>query len=153
MIPIYLAIFLSISLRFRSRRIRTRNFRHKAQRHPNRRRAHARFFSRSPLTLSSNEGGATTDTPHQEKQLLHFVNGTVPEGALCALMGPSGSGKSTLLDLLSGRKNYGRCEGRVLFKGSSIADQQVGGASKIDYLARFVQCARHKRETESRPQS
>lgn len=53
------------------------------------------------------------------------MHGVVPEGALCALMGPSGSGKSTLLDLLTGRKDYGRCEGEVLFNGSSIADQQV----------------------------
>lgn len=40
-------------------------------------------------------------------------------------MGPSGSGKSMLLDLLTGRKDLGRCDGEVLFRGRSIANQQV----------------------------
>lgn len=59
------------------------------------------------------------------KQLLRAMHGFVPEGALCALMGPSGGGKTTLLDLLTGRKDYGRCEGEVLFQGVSIGRQKV----------------------------
>ncbi|CAM9405066.1 unnamed protein product [Sphacelaria rigidula] len=57
-----------------------------------------------------------------EKQLLYSVDGAVPEGALCALMGPSGSGKasSTLLDLLTGRRAVGRCEGEIYFEGKNI---------------------------------
>ncbi|CAM9994142.1 unnamed protein product [Scytosiphon promiscuus] len=53
------------------------------------------------------------------------MHGSVPRGALCALMGPSGGGKTTLLDLLTGRKDYGRCEGDVLFEGVSIDRQKV----------------------------
>lgn len=71
----------------------------------------------------------------ESKQLLHSLDGMVPEGALCALMGPSGSGKSTLLDLLTGRKNYGSCEGTLLYKNTSVADQQVRRrSSETPYL-------------------
>lgn len=58
----------------------------------------------------------------------------VPEGALCALMGPSGSGKSTLLDLLTGRKDCGRCEGQILFKGSSIAVDKEAYIRQAGYM-------------------
>lgn len=37
------------------------------------------------------------------------------------IMGPSGSGKTTLMDLLAGRKNIGKMEGKV----SSIVRVQV----------------------------
>lgn len=62
------------------------------------------------------------------------MDGMVPEGALCALMGPSGSGKSTMLDLLTGRKDYGRCEGSILFKGTSIAVDQEAYISQAGYM-------------------
>eukprot|EP00903_Cladosiphon_okamuranus_P010126 g9589.t1 len=58
----------------------------------------------------------------------------IAEGALCALMGPSGSGKSTLLDLLTGRKDFGRCDGEVLFRGRSIADQPKVYISQSGYM-------------------
>ncbi|XP_022899901.2 ATP-binding cassette sub-family G member 4 [Onthophagus taurus] len=36
------------------------------------------------------------------KQILHEINGYLPQGQLIAIMGPSGAGKSTLLNVLSG---------------------------------------------------
>lgn len=62
------------------------------------------------------------------------MGGRIPEGALCALMGPSGSGKSTLLDLLTGRKNYGRCEGTTMFRGTSVAVDQEAYISQAGYM-------------------
>lgn len=62
------------------------------------------------------------------------MDGMVLGGALCALMGPTGSGKSTLLDLLTGRKDYGRCEGDILFKGTSVAVDQEHFISQAGYM-------------------
>ena len=78
------------------------------------------FFSRRPPLLLLH-----TVYQSSEEQLLYSVNGEVPKGALCALMGPSGAGKSKLLDLLTGRAEFGRCEGEVLFNGRSVVDQRV----------------------------
>ena len=90
-------------------------------------------LSRRSLRFPSpfGKGEPAARDAHQEKQLLYSMHGMVPEGSLCALMGPSGSGKSTLLDLLTGRRDCGRCEGEVLFKGSSIAEQQVQPYSRV----------------------
>lgn len=77
------------------------------------------FERLSPSQAESGSNGT------QGKQLLRSMHGSVPKGALCALMGPSGGGKTTLLDLLTGRKDYGRCEGEILFQGVSIGNQQV----------------------------
>eukprot|EP00752_Nemacystus_decipiens_P017717 g15885.t1 len=70
----------------------------------------------------------------ESKQLLCSMDGMVPEGALCALMGPSGSGKSTLLDLLTGRRDYGRCGGTILFEGASVAIDQDSYISQAGYM-------------------
>jgi ABC-type transport system involved in cytochrome bd biosynthesis fused ATPase/permease subunit len=53
----------------------------------------------------------------EKKQLLHEVNGYIPPGCMCALMGSSGAGKSTLLDVLAGRKTGGKIEGEILING------------------------------------
>ncbi|CAM9495088.1 unnamed protein product [Ectocarpus sp. 12 AP-2014] len=74
------------------------------------------------------------DTIPEEKQLLHNMDGQVPKGSLCALMGPSGSGKSTLLDLLTGRKAIGRCSGELMFNGKSIANQKGSYISQSGYM-------------------
>ncbi|CBJ30869.1 conserved unknown protein [Ectocarpus siliculosus] len=59
------------------------------------------------------------------QQQLFSVDGSVPEGALCAIIGPTDSGKSALLALLSGRPCMGRVEGRALFEGRLIEEQQM----------------------------
>jgi ABC-type multidrug transport system ATPase subunit len=50
-------------------------------------------------------------------ELLKDINGTIPGGQMCALMGASGAGKSTLLDVLAARKNVGTITGKILFDG------------------------------------
>ncbi|CAM9259116.1 unnamed protein product, partial [Ectocarpus fasciculatus] len=59
------------------------------------------------------------------QQQLFSVDGFVPEGALCAIIGPRDSGKSALVALLSGRPWMGRIEGRTLFEGRLIEEQQA----------------------------
>eukprot|EP00903_Cladosiphon_okamuranus_P012833 g11992.t1 len=78
--------------------------------------------------------GGTAAAPPRGQQLLRSMDGGVPRGALCALMGPSGSGKSTLLDLLTGRRSVGSCEGGMFFNGRSVADQQEAYISRSGYM-------------------
>ncbi|CAM9883524.1 unnamed protein product, partial [Scytosiphon promiscuus] len=82
-----------------------------------------------PLSKAKNSSHVS-----QGKQILRAMHGSVPRGALCALMGPSGGGKTTLLDLLTGRKDYGRCEGDVLFEGVSIDRQKEDYINKSGYM-------------------
>ncbi|KAK5584609.1 hypothetical protein RB653_006223 [Dictyostelium firmibasis] len=56
----------------------------------------------------------------KRKQILDNVNGVCPPGQLTALMGLSGSGKTSLLDILSGRKNVGNLDGKVLINGAPV---------------------------------
>ncbi|KAM9998102.1 hypothetical protein ACTFIY_007741 [Dictyostelium cf. discoideum] len=56
----------------------------------------------------------------KRKQILDNVNGVCPPGQLTALMGLSGSGKTSLLDILSGRKNVGNIDGKVLINGAPV---------------------------------
>eukprot|EP00752_Nemacystus_decipiens_P017729 g15897.t1 len=69
-----------------------------------------------------------------EKQLLFSAAGSVPDGALCALMGPSDSGKSTLLGVLSGRRSVGRLEGTVFFEGRPVTDNQASYIRQSGYI-------------------
>ncbi|CAM9612993.1 unnamed protein product, partial [Pylaiella littoralis] len=71
-----------------------------------------------------------------EKQALFSVNGSIPEGAFCAIMALEDRGNSTLLSLLSGRRSKGRFAGKVLFEGAPVIDHQAGLPNST--LASFV---------------
>ena len=73
----------------------------------------------------------------QGQQLIYDVNGSVPEGSLCAVMGSSGSGKSTLIDILSGSRGDGTCSGDILFDGRSISSQKIDYISQVGYMRQF----------------
>ncbi|KAK3257929.1 hypothetical protein CYMTET_33001, partial [Cymbomonas tetramitiformis] len=47
------------------------------------------------------------------KQVLHGVNGVVPAGTLCAIMGPSGAGKTSLLEILGNQTVEGEVTGEL----------------------------------------
>ncbi len=64
---------------------------------------------------------------------LRDVSFTVPEGALCALLGPNGSGKTTLLQILSGLRRAGAGQAHVMGTDShSLTLRQRG---EIGYIA------------------
>lgn len=56
----------------------------------------------------------------EEKEILHDVNLTIPEGEIHVLMGPNGSGKSTLAMTLAGNPLYQITQGKVLFKEQNL---------------------------------
>lgn len=76
------------------------------------------------------KGGVTG----QEKQIIHDSNGSVPGGSLCAILGSSGSGKSTLIDIVSGRRTYGTCSGKILFRGRHISPLSSDYISQVGYM-------------------
>ena len=56
----------------------------------------------------------------EDKQILHGIDLTVPQGQVHAVMGPNGSGKSTLAYVLSGREDYVVTDGSVSFDVSPV---------------------------------
>ena len=56
-------------------------------------------------------------------EILKGVDLTVDKGEIHALMGPNGSGKSTLASVLMGSPTYEVTDGRVLYKGEDIVEE------------------------------
>ena len=76
---------------------------------------------------------------HQDKEILHNVSLTIPEGTMTAFVGPSGSGKSTIAKLIAGFWDVE--QGRILLGGHDLKDiplrqlyEQTAFVSQDNYL-------------------
>ncbi len=65
------------------------------------------------------------------QQILHGLDLAVGKGETHALMGPNGSGKSTLAYAIMGHPAYRVTAGRVLMKGTDIADLTPDERAKL----------------------
>jgi len=84
--------------------------------------------------------------PSRKKVILNNINGICPPGQLTALMGLSGSGKTSLLDILSGRKNVGDIQGRILVNGAPIRKnfKRISGyVTQEDIMIGTLTCREH----------
>lgn len=71
---------------------------------------------------------------YNEKEILHGVNVTIPEGKVTALVGPSGSGKSTIAKLIAGLWDVDG--GSITFGGVNVNDIPIDSFnSRIAYVA------------------
>ena len=55
-----------------------------------------------------------------DREVLHDINLSIPEGETHVLLGPNGSGKTTLLMTIMGFTNYTITKGKILFKGEDV---------------------------------
>ena len=76
---------------------------------------------------------------HRDKEILHDVSLTIPEGTMTAFVGPSGSGKSTIAKLIAGFWDVE--QGRILLGGHDLKDiplrqlyEQTAFVSQDNYL-------------------
>lgn len=60
---------------------------------------------------------------YHEKEVLHGVSLSVPEGSFIALVGPSGSGKTTLINLLARFWDVGK--GEILLGGHNVKEYEM----------------------------
>ena len=58
---------------------------------------------------------------HDDQEILHDVNLTIPQHGMTALVGPSGSGKSTLLNMLAGLEKP--TKGEIVIAGEHIENK------------------------------
>ena len=71
---------------------------------------------------------------YKDKEVLHDISLTVPEGSFIALVGPSGSGKSTIARLIASLWDAG--SGSVTLGGTDIREiPQEAYADKIAYVS------------------
>jgi len=66
----------------------------------------------------------------QDKELLHGVDLTVPNGEVHTLLGMNGSGKTSLMMAIMGFSAYKITQGRILFNGEDITDMSITERAK-----------------------
>lgn len=60
---------------------------------------------------------------YEEKEILHHINLTVPQGTSCAIVGPSGSGKTTLVSLIA--RFWDVNGGQILLGGRDVREYTI----------------------------
>ncbi|MBN2840192.1 MAG: ABC transporter ATP-binding protein [Coriobacteriia bacterium] len=66
-----------------------------------------------------------------DREILRGVELTIHEGETHVLLGPNGGGKSTLLNTIVGMPGYRITKGRILFKGTDLADLEIDERSRL----------------------
>jgi Fe-S cluster assembly ATP-binding protein len=72
-----------------------------------------------------------------DKQILHGLNLSVPEGQVHAIMGPNGSGKSTLAYTLMGHPKYKVTAGTVVYKNQDVLAMSADNRAKLGLFLSF----------------
>ena len=58
----------------------------------------------------------------EEKDILKGINLEIKSGEIHAIMGPNGSGKSTLASVITGKEEYERTDGQIIFENENLED-------------------------------
>jgi Fe-S cluster assembly ATP-binding protein len=66
-----------------------------------------------------------------DREILRGVDLTIREGETHVLLGPNGGGKSTLLNTIVGMPGYRVTRGRILFKGTDLADLEIDERARL----------------------
>ena len=77
-----------------------------------------------------------------DKEIIHDVSLTVPQGRLIVITGPNGGGKSTLARLIAGIERP--TSGRIYFHGQDITDMGITERAKMGIGFAFQQPVRFK---------
>lgn len=103
--------------------------------------AEEQVHSDAPVTFDDHsiEGKNVSFGYHEDKEILHGVDLTIPQSSMTALVGPSGSGKSTLAKLIAGFWDVK--SGSITMGGHNLKDiplsqlyDQVAFVSQDNYL-------------------
>jgi Fe-S cluster assembly ATP-binding protein len=66
-----------------------------------------------------------------DREILRGVDLEIQEGETHVLLGPNGGGKSTLLNTIVGMPGYRITQGRILFKGTDLAELEIDERARL----------------------
>ena len=66
-----------------------------------------------------------------DREILRGVDLEIAEGETHVLLGPNGGGKSTLLNTIVGMPGYRITQGRIVFKGTDLADLEIDERARL----------------------
>jgi Fe-S cluster assembly ATP-binding protein len=67
----------------------------------------------------------------EDKEILHQVNMTIPNGETHVLFGPNGAGKTTLLAAIMGFPKYHITSGKIVFQGIDITNKPMDERARM----------------------
>ncbi|MBP5294138.1 MAG: ATP-binding cassette domain-containing protein [Lachnospiraceae bacterium] len=78
----------------------------------------------------------------QDKEILHDINLTIPDGNLTVITGPNGGGKSTMAKIIAGILIP--TSGKILFNGEDITEMSITDRARAGIGFAFQQTVRFK---------